>query len=497
MPRRALIILLAVFLPAVPLSARIITVPGECPTIQAGLHKACGGDTVLVAEGIYYENIRFYGKGILLTSYLGEERDRRSAAETVIDGSYPVNPDSSAVVYFVDDEDSTSVIRGFTLTHEAPARGRGVRLTGPGVRCDRASPTIVGNLIVGNSRSGISYGGEGGRRLKVIGNEIRWNAASTFGGGINIEASFGYAGSSALIEDNVISGNTACYGGALSVRFGQSNRVVLRRNTICGNAACAGCAAGIWCEKGHTRLVLEKNLIIGNSGGALTVADYDPGSEVVVVNNTVCGNTEGLRLWFALRAEIKNNIISGNGTGVRVDYVLGYSILYNDVWDNEGGDYVGCEPGVGDISADPLFVGGIPPDYHLTALSPCIDAGDPRSPPDPDGTRADMGALYFDQATGVDEGVSTRGALAVWPNPFSGAARFSLELPTSRDRLKLAIYDMRGRVVRCLDVGATGFGPVEFVWDGRTESGVDAPSGVYFCRCLSDGRACAKVVKLR
>jgi len=34
-------------------------------------------------------------------------------------------------------------------------------------------------------------------------------------------------------------------------------------------------------------------------------------------------------------------------------------------------------------------------DYHLLPGSPCIDAGDPESALDPDGTRADIGALYF------------------------------------------------------------------------------------------------------
>ena len=33
-------------------------------------------------------------------------------------------------------------------------------------------------------------------------------------------------------------------------------------------------------------------------------------------------------------------------------------------------------------------------DFHLTATSPCIDAGDP-SDLDPDGTRIDIGALWF------------------------------------------------------------------------------------------------------
>ena len=33
----------------------------------------------------------------------------------------------------------------------------------------------------------------------------------------------------------------------------------------------------------------------------------------------------------------------------------------------------------------------------LQPNSPCIDAGDPNSELDPDGTRADMGAFYYDQ----------------------------------------------------------------------------------------------------
>jgi len=36
--------------------------------------------------------------------------------------------------------------------------------------------------------------------------------------------------------------------------------------------------------------------------------------------------------------------------------------------------------------------------YHLTENSPCIDAGDPAYPLDPDGTISDMGAWYFHQS---------------------------------------------------------------------------------------------------
>ena len=50
-------------------------------------------------------------------------------------------------------------------------------------------------------------------------------------------------------------------------------------------------------------------------------------------------------------------------------------ISYNDVYGNQMGDYSGCEPGEGDISADPLFVDAANGDYHLSDYSSCIGAG--------------------------------------------------------------------------------------------------------------------------
>jgi hypothetical protein len=52
--------------------------------------------------------------------------------------------------------------------------------------------------------------------------------------------------------------------------------------------------------------------------------------------------------------------------------------------------------GTGNITGNPLFVNGPAYDFNLQAGSPCIDTGDPASPLDPDSTRADMGALYYD-----------------------------------------------------------------------------------------------------
>ena len=57
--------------------------------------------------------------------------------------------------------------------------------------------------------------------------------------------------------------------------------------------------------------------------------------------------------------------------------------------------------GAGNIDSDPMFVDLVNCDFHLQPGSPCIDTGDPNSPLDPDSTRADMGALFFNHAGGL------------------------------------------------------------------------------------------------
>ena len=52
----------------------------------------------------------------------------------------------------------------------------------------------------------------------------------------------------------------------------------------------------------------------------------------------------------------------------------------------------------GNIDTDPVFVRPEQELYHLQPGSPCIDAGDPGYPLDPDGTVADMGAFNYDQS---------------------------------------------------------------------------------------------------
>src|SRR5262249_7974480 len=83
------------------LSANVIRVPADQPTIQAGINAALNGDTVQVAAGTYSENINFFGKAITIVSEQG-------AAVTVIDGLA-----RDSVVTFVSGEGPGSVLSGF------------------------------------------------------------------------------------------------------------------------------------------------------------------------------------------------------------------------------------------------------------------------------------------------------------------------------------------------------------------------------------------------
>ena len=68
--------------------------------------------------------------------------------------------------------------------------------------------------------------------------------------------------------------------------------------------------------------------------------------------------------------------------------------------------------GSGNIDANPLFVDPLNGDFRLQPGSPCIDTGDPSYPLDPDGTRADMGAFFFDTRPTLTTSVLVSGAIA-------------------------------------------------------------------------------------
>jgi hypothetical protein len=79
--------------------------------------------------------------------------------------------------------------------------------------------------------------------------------------------------------------------------------------------------------------------------------------------------------------------------------------------------------------------------------------------------------------------------LSLSPNPFSPPTEISFESRRS-SHVTMDIYDVCGRRVRTVPLGALGPGLHWTRWDGRDGSGDTVPSGVYFVRLSgSDGQS--------
>jgi len=89
-----------------------------------------------------------------------------------------------------------------------------------------------------------------------------------------------------------------------------------------------------------------------------------------------------IRVFLGSRPTITNNIVvlntAGGGGGIFTETIP--TLSHNDFWGNTPDDYSGCEPGAGDISADPGLFDPYSGNVHLQLGSPCVDAGDSGAP---------------------------------------------------------------------------------------------------------------------
>jgi parallel beta-helix repeat protein len=337
MKRIMILVLGLMMLPALAVAATI-HVPADQPTIQAGIDAAVNGDTVIVSQGTYLENVRLYGKNILLISETGRDF-------TFIEPAIQSVP----IVKFIDNEDSTSVIDGFTIRNVAASFG---------IYCEGASP-IIRDCDISYCR----FDGDGTgiflRRssAKIRYNRIHHNDGGSTGGGIG-----GTEVSNTDISWNEIYSNSASNGPGIGLH-GTNSDVQVCRNIIYNNTSA------------------------GYVGGGI----YIYGHGCFIRNNTLSGNSQGITLLDGSSTDIRNNIVVQS---TREGISPGSATCdYNDAWRNGSAN----NPGPNGIIVDPLFHDAPNDDYHLSTGSPCINTGDPASTyNDPDGSRNDMGTFPYE-----------------------------------------------------------------------------------------------------
>ncbi len=434
-----LVAMAALFLPC-GLGAETLCVQSDFNTIQEAIDAASDGDTILVEPGFYFENIDFSGKAISLRSTDGPEA-------TTLDGSQLTRgPDLGSVVTFSSGEDPESVLEGFTITGGNGTLFRddaGDFRLGGGVLCIAATPTITGNVVTGNTGGSIylidssavltdllvtrnSAAVGGGVRLKGSGDltltncTLANNVADYGGGGVSIDQS----DAKLRLEGCTITGNSAGVGGGAVLSFGPLDAVgctfeaneagfgggaVVLGATGCfdscsfsDNSALVGGAvamgAGPVLELG--RCVFFANEAV-DAGGVVYVEAWDIGEQLVeffactlVENSGESGaviHIEDLGSASVSTALVTfhDSILWSSGDGLFEENAGTVEASYSLIEGSYDGD--------GNLDEDPLFVDAENGDFRLTKESPCVDAGDPESPLDADGTTADMGAFPFIQ----------------------------------------------------------------------------------------------------
>ena len=259
------VFMILLFLPFSIVFADIIHVPADTATIQDAIDMANPGDTVLVAEGLYIENVEINNKLIVLASHFLLDEDTSHISRTIIDGSQPAVTDSASTVVIRFNSESCPVLCGFTITGGyGTVVSEGARVAG-GIAVIASHAIIEHNIIAENiidyDTVPDDYPGGGGAGVYILplfynnisviirDNIIKRNLVEgnqTAGAGLQIQALGGSSNFNFLVEKNTIEDNTVinlddwkAFGGGIEVELSipTSGEQIIRNNIIRRNSA--------------------------------------------------------------------------------------------------------------------------------------------------------------------------------------------------------------------------------------------------------------------
>lgn len=459
--------------------ATIISVPLDQPTIQDGIDIATECDTILVADGIY--------RGIGNTNILPLVENLVIMSENGSDSTFIICSNEKGFVISSSLTDST-IIQGFTIdsarigieSYNTKIQIKDCIIKSAfvlGIYCEGGAPLVDNCTITGCYGTGIELTLD----TSLITNCEITNNTSEEAGGISFNRY-----SNATMQNCIISGNTAKHrslggsGGGIGI-WSSSPRI---ENCIIKDNIADFNGGGVHCSMTTDYPTFVNCLFLGNQspdGGAI----YISSSTLIFLNCTFVKNISphgsAFSLSYYAAPQIHDCIIAFNKEGASVLCDDEYPVLEStDIFENEGGDWVGCIASQLDLSdnfsSDPLFCDTAMDNYYLSSTSPCSPAQ----------TASDslIGAYNVNCiSTGIEESLMDLPEQFVlqqnYPNPFNPNTSISFNLP-KRSFVKLIIYNLLGQEVIKLvnEEVPSGFHTID--WNGMNNNRNRVVSGVYY-----------------
>lgn len=295
---RTVIVLLFLAILAAPVAAKTIYVPDDYEKIQWAVDNASVGDTIIVRDGTYKENI-VVNKPLKIISENGPQR-------TTIDG--------------------IGIYRGYRAieikSNDVEIIGFRIVNSSTGIVIYLSNVTVVNNIISNNGLGIQAYSSN-----NTISNNIFTNDSIILEGG-ELEH-----WNTHTIENNTVNGKPIYYfkdktGGKVPEDAGQ---VILANctNMIVENLRMSNTDVGILVGF-SSRITISNNTISNNNYGI----SLEKSTNNIISNNTISKNSFCIELWYSSNNTISNNTISNSWDGIYLSWSNSNLISKNNISNN-------------------------------------------------------------------------------------------------------------------------------------------------------------------
>jgi hypothetical protein len=199
---------------------------------------------------------------------------------------------NASVVRFINYEPASAVMSGFTLTGGTGSQYTDLSLYGGGILCTSGSPLIENNIITLNTADwggGVFIGGYGSNPHPPAVVELRYNVVS-FNRATKLGGGLYVTSSYTVIRDNQFISNIASFDGAgLSVRVFGGNSSIENNLVLKNSAGDHGGGMLLNCETefGCTGIRVEGNIIASNAANGSDVGETGSGGGLSIWNGPI------------------------------------------------------------------------------------------------------------------------------------------------------------------------------------------------------------------